>query len=149
MTVSPTNPTATAIQDVLDKTLWTASASAENKQLLTAALVEAMKGVLGSPTDAELVMAALDTGEWVLERIPEDDVADPDRRWFLKRAVAPFCAVYGPMDKRGMYGPRFWQGATALATLQAAAADLGLKLPGAVRVDAVQRKREARQKRGA
>lgn len=131
----PVSETAmeSAMHAVLDKVRWTAGASDYNKRILTTALAKAVaRTQSAAQSEAGIVMAALDTGEWVLERNHPDNVMDPERVWFLKRAVAPFCATYGPQDKRGMYGPRFWQGPTALAALQAATADLGMNLPGGV-----------------
>ena len=84
------------------------------------------------PSSADMVMAALDTEEWGLERIPRCDyISDEGNRegaWLVKRQKAPYCAVY--TDKPGEpYGPRSWSGPTALDALQKAADDLGIRLP--------------------
>lgn len=144
--ISINSPAKAAILDVLDQTLWTASASSANKELLAAALVAVTQKSSPVAGDAEIVVAALDTGEWVLERVPHQDVVDGERCWFIKRNVAPFCAVHPLGDKRGPYGPRYWYGPTALATLKTAAADLGLTLPGLPAQPATARKRTAREK---
>ena len=84
------------------------------------------------PSSADMVMAALDTEEWGLERIQRCDyISDEGNRegaWLVKRQKAPYCAVY--TDKPGApYGPRSWSGPTALDALQKAADDLGIRLP--------------------
>ena len=84
------------------------------------------------PSSADMVMAALDTEEWGLERMQRwDCLTDEGNRegaWLVKRQKAPYCAVY--TDKPGApYGPRSWSGPTALDALQKAADDLGIRLP--------------------
>ena len=84
------------------------------------------------PSSADMVMAALDTEEWGLERIQRCDyISDEGNRegaWLVKRQKAPYCACY--TDKPGApYGPRSWSGPTALDALQKAADDLGIRLP--------------------
>ena len=84
------------------------------------------------PSSADMVMAALDTEEWGLERMQRCDyLTDEGNRegaWLVKRQKAPYCAVY--TDKPGEpYGPRSWSGPTALDALQKAADDLGIRLP--------------------
>lgn len=85
-----------------------------------------------SRSDAELVMAALDTGNWVLRRmLPSSYFTEEANRahaWIVERQTAPYCAVYGPKDPRGMYGMRSWSAPTALGALQKAADDLGIPL---------------------
>lgn len=81
------------------------------------------------PSSADMVMAALDTEEWGLERMQRwDCLTDEGNRegaWLVKRQKAPYCA-----DKPGEpYGPRSWSGPTALDALQKAADDLGIRLP--------------------
>ena len=81
------------------------------------------------PSSADMVMAALDTEEWGLERMQRwDCLTDEGNRegaWLVKRQKAPYCA-----DKPGaLYGPRSWSGPTALDALQKAADDLGIHLP--------------------
>ena len=84
------------------------------------------------PSSADMVMAALDTEEWGLERMQRwDCITDEGNRvgaWLVKRQKAPYCAVY--TDKPGApYGPRSWSGPTALDALQKAADDLDIRLP--------------------
>lgn len=84
------------------------------------------------PSSADMVMAALDTEEWGLERIQRcdyiSDEGNRDGAWLVKRQKAPYCACY--TDKPGApYGPRSWSGPTALDALQKAADDLGIRLP--------------------
>ena len=84
------------------------------------------------PSSADMVMAALDTGEWCLERMQHwhclTDEGNREGAWLVKRQKAPYCAVY--TDKPGApYGPRSWSGPTALDALQKAADDLGIRLP--------------------
>ena len=84
------------------------------------------------PSSADMVMAALDTEEWGLERMQHwHCITDEGNRvgaWLVKRQKAPYCAVY--TDKPGApYGPRSWSGPTALDALQKAADDLGIRLP--------------------
>ena len=84
------------------------------------------------PSSADMVMAALDTEEWGLERIQRCDyISDEGNRegaWLVKRQKTPYCACY--TDKPGApYGPRSWSGPTALDALQKAADDLGIRLP--------------------
>lgn len=84
------------------------------------------------PSSADMVMAALDTGEWDLERMQHwHCITDEGNRvgaWLVKRQKAPYCACY--TDKPGApYGPRSWSGPTALDALQKAADDLGIRLP--------------------
>ena len=81
------------------------------------------------PSSADMVMAALDTGEWCLERMQHwhclTDEGNREGAWLVKRQKAPYCA-----DKPGaLYGPRSWSGPTALDALQKAADDLGIRLP--------------------
>lgn len=84
------------------------------------------------PSSADMVMAALDTEEWSLERMQRcdylTDEGNRERAWLVKRQKAPYCATY--TDKPGEpYGPRSWSGPTALDALQKAANDLGIRLP--------------------
>ena len=84
------------------------------------------------PSSADMVMAALDTEEWGLERMQHwhclTDEGNREGAWLVKRQKAPYCAVY--TDKPGApYGPRSWSGPTALDALQKAADDLGIRLP--------------------
>lgn len=84
------------------------------------------------PSSADMVMAALDTEEWGLERMQHwhclTDEGNREGAWLVKRQKAPYCAVY--TDKPGEpYGPRSWSGPTALDALQKAADDLGIHLP--------------------
>lgn len=77
-----------------------------------------------APTDAEIVLAALDSGEWAVERHPPQDwLTEEGNRhmaWSVKRTVAPYCS------KRG---PRVWHGQTAVEALCKAAEDLGITAP--------------------
>lgn len=77
-----------------------------------------------APTNAEIVLAALDSGEWAVERhMPQDWLTEEGNRqmaWSVKRTVAPYCS------KRG---PRVWHGQTAVEALRTAANDLGMELP--------------------
>lgn len=87
---------------------------------------------LKARSDAEMVMAALDTGRWHLRRNRHSDLlmarSNRENAWTVERQAAPYCAVYGPKDPRGMYGARCWSAPTALAALQKAADDLGIPL---------------------
>lgn len=103
-------------------------------RLLTAPKTAAAPAQAGEyqPSSADMVMAALDTEEWGLERIQRCDyISDEGNRegaWLVKRQKAPYCAVY--TDKPGApYGPRSWSGPTALDALQKAADDLDIRLP--------------------
>lgn len=87
---------------------------------------------LKARNDAELVMAALATGDWVLRKmLPSTyftEEANREHAWMVERQTSPYCAVYGPNDPRGMYGMRSWSGPTALEALMKAADDLGIPL---------------------
>lgn len=87
---------------------------------------------LKARNDAELVMAALATGDWVLRKILPStyftEKANREHAWMVERQTSPYCAVYGPNDPRGMYGMRCWSGPTALEALMKAADDLGIPM---------------------
>jgi hypothetical protein len=87
---------------------------------------------LKTRNDAELVMAALETGNWKLQRNPYSTLltarANRESAWSVERMNRPYCAVYGKNDPRGMYGPRCWSAPTALEALMKAADDLGVPL---------------------
>ena len=100
-------------------------------RLLTAPKTAAAPAQAGEyqPSSADMVMAALDTEEWGLERMQHwhclTDEGNREGAWLVKRQKAPYCA-----DKPGaLYGPRSWSGPTALDALQKAADDLGIRLP--------------------
>lgn len=75
---------------------------------------------------AEIVMAALETGEWHLQRhLPHScftAAANKEQAWSVKREAAPFCSEDDS---------RIWTGPTALAALQKACDALKLPLPAA------------------
>lgn len=66
-------------------------------------------------SDADQVLAMLDTGEWSLLRMTTaasfTDEYNRENAWSVGRTTAPFC------DKNGM---RFWSGPTALSALRKA-----------------------------
>lgn len=76
-------------------------------------------------TEAQLVLAALDTGEWVICRVPDSSslTAQANRRhaYTVQRQAAPFCAEDDT---------RIWTGPTAFAALKAAADHLQVVMPG-------------------
>lgn len=105
---------------------------AEDDELEVRALPLTEPETTGPRCDAELVMAALDTGDWHLRKmLPSTyltEEANREHAWMVERQTSPYCAVYGPKDPRGMYGPRSWSGPTALEALQKASDDLGIPL---------------------
>lgn len=86
------------------------------------------RGSAISRDDATVVLAAMDSGDWRVWRAPWQDymTTTGNRRgaWVAERVRAPFCAVRGG----GQYGPRHWEGATAIAALKAGCDDLGVDI---------------------
>lgn len=78
-------------------------------------------------TEAEIVLAALDSGDWAITRNQPisclTDSGNARSAWTVRRQSAPYCA-----DRRNAV--RQWNGPTALEALIAAAQDLGLALIG-------------------
>lgn len=86
------------------------------------------KAELDANGEAELVLAALDTGNWKLERVQPSAVftkrANEENAWMVSRQSTPYCAV----REGAGYGQRHWFGPTALKALQKAASDLQVPL---------------------
>lgn len=76
-------------------------------------------------TEAQLVLAALETGDWVICRVPDcssmTDEANRRHAYTVQRQAAPFCAEDDT---------RIWTGPTAFAALKAAADHLQVAMPG-------------------
>lgn len=76
---------------------------------------------LAAPSDAELVMAALDSGEWSLMRhLPDKrltDAANKANAWSVRREIPPYCTDTGIHQ---------WSGPTAIETLRKAQKELNL-----------------------
>lgn len=75
-------------------------------------------------SDADIVMAALDSGGWELRRNQPStvytDAANTAHAWSVMRQSAPMCTEDGT---------RMWSGPTAIAALRRAAAALDIQLP--------------------
>ena len=86
------------------------------------------KAELDANSEAELVLAALDTGNWKLERAQPSAIftkrANEDNAWMVSRHGRLYCAV----REGAGYGQRHWFGPTALKALQNAASDLQVPL---------------------
>ena len=86
------------------------------------------RGSAISRDDAAVVLAAMDSGDWRVWRAPWQyymtTTANRQGAWVAERVRAPFCAVRGG----GQYGPRHWEGATAIAALKAGCDDLGVDI---------------------
>lgn len=77
-------------------------------------------------SDAEIVLAALDSGNWdELRRIPPQsyftDEVNARDAWSIRRGAAPYCTPTGE---------RIWFGATPLEALQNGARAFDLPIPG-------------------
>ena len=86
--------------------------------------------VVLEPSEAEIVFAAISSGEWTVTRNQPScyltDEGNARNAWSVQRAVAPYCADLGP--GKG-WGNRVWNGPTALAALKAASKEMGIPLP--------------------
>ena len=86
--------------------------------------------VVREPSEAEIVFAAISSGEWTVTRNQPScyltDEGNARNTWSVQRAVAPYCADLGPGKGRGN---RCWNGPTALAALKAASKEIGIPLP--------------------
>lgn len=87
--------------------------------------------VAAEPSDAEIVLSALSSGEWGLVRnLPNDcftDNANLRHLWSVRRLVPPYCADRHDSERQ-------WSGPTARQALQTASDDLDVPLPAALAV---------------
>jgi hypothetical protein len=87
--------------------------------------------VAAEPSDAEIVLSALTSGEWGLVRnLPNDcftDNANLRHAWSVRRLVPPYCADRHDSERQ-------WSGPTARRALQTASDDLDVPLPAALAV---------------
>lgn len=87
--------------------------------------IESLRGRSVPVSEADMVLAAMETGEWELQRLlPQTcftSEANIRNAWSVKRSAAPYCT------KDGL---RIWTGATPLEALCNGAAALGVELPG-------------------
>lgn len=78
------------------------------------------------PLAAELVLAAVDSGEWSIRRFMPDnaltDAANVEHAWAVQRERAPYC---------DSTGKRMWFGGTAIAALEAGRAAIAASKEGA------------------
>ena len=85
-----------------------------------------LQPVVREHSEAEIVFAAISSGEWTVTRNQPScymtDEGNARNAWSVQRAVAPYCADLGP-------GNRSWNGPTALAALKAASKEMGIPLP--------------------
>ena len=85
------------------------------------------RGSAISRDDAAVVLAAMDSGDWLVWRAPWQDymTTTGNRRgaWVAERCRAPFSVARGDDD-----GPRQWEGPTDVAALKAGCDDLGVDI---------------------
>ncbi len=86
--------------------------------------------VSAGPTEAEIVFAAVASGDWKITRNQPSgymtDEGNARTAWTAERANAPYCVDLGPGKGRGN---RHWSAATAIGALQAASKEMGIALP--------------------